>query len=152
MAAVHCVACNSQIDDSRERRVYLDVRTRHVLPYFDELARSLDSHYDEFTRYIVLVYSFSSNETRFLQKLATWSFIRDRFSGDNTNTIEVPSGTLRRLSMTGRQPKHAGFSYPVGKLTKTSLPSTNERIALSCSCLKTEMPSLATERSSAPIV
>ena len=62
MAAVHCVDCISQVDDSRERRVLLDVCTRHVLPYLDELTRSLDSQYDEFTRYIVLVDSFSSNE------------------------------------------------------------------------------------------
>ena len=48
---IHCVACNRQLDDSRERRVLLDRRTRHVLPYLNELARSLDCQYDEFTRY-----------------------------------------------------------------------------------------------------
>ena len=61
MAAVHGVACNSQIADSRERRVLLDGRTRHVLPYLDELARSLDSQYDEFTRYISLRQEYSSD-------------------------------------------------------------------------------------------
>ena len=47
----YCVACNRQLDDSRERRVLLDRRTRHVLPYLNELAGSLDWQYDEFTRY-----------------------------------------------------------------------------------------------------
>ena len=39
----------------------MDVRTRHILPYLDELARSLDSQYDEFTRYISLRQEYSSD-------------------------------------------------------------------------------------------
>ena len=143
MPAVHSVACNSH---SRERRVLLDGRIRHILPYLDEMARSLDSQYDEFTCYISLRQEYMrSPPTKtalipFLRKLATWSFIKD-FSGNITNTIEVPSGTLCRLSnMTGRLPKHADFPYPVGKLMKTLLPPANEQIALSCSCLRQKCP------------
>ena len=46
MALVSCVVCDQEVPNSRERRVLLDPRTNHVVPYLQELAKLLDSSYE----------------------------------------------------------------------------------------------------------
>ena len=75
-------------------------------------------------------------------KLAFCSII-SAVKGDIHTTIDTLSFPRRQSKTSGSRAKHKDFLYPVGRITKTSLPRTKDSMASLCLSFKSATPMVA---------